>query len=197
MNQALNGTFGDVSPEYRRVLGNAILSNEELLRLSETLLMVARFENDKRKSADDEVDICRLVQQCKAELEPLWAGKPLSVELRRLLINLLDNSIKYTPANGKIEINVMSENGDIRVEVVDNGYGMPEEKSKDLFSAFWRCSSNSRHGAGTGLGLYLCKRIVEAHGGELKYHPNPDQGSVFTFTLPATVGATNADGVKS
>jgi two-component system sensor histidine kinase/response regulator len=212
MNQALTGSFGDVSEEFRRVLGNAILSNEELLRLAETLLMVARFENNKRNNADDEVDLCRLVQQCMSELEPLWVAKPLLVqshvpetpckiygdrqELRRLLINLLDNSIKYTPANGKIEINVVSENSDIRLEVVDNGYGMPEDTSKELFSPFWR-STNSRHGAGTGLGLYLCKRIVEAHGGELQYYPNQGQGSVFTFSLPSIVTATVADGVTS
>jgi two-component system, sensor histidine kinase and response regulator len=211
MNQAMTGVFGEVSDEYRRVLGNAKQSNEELLRLAETLLMVARFENDKAGHTRDEVDVCRLVQQCTSELEPLWKGKPVLVEahlpnepcrilgdrqeLRRLIINLLDNSIKYTPANGKIDIIVETEGEDIRVDIADNGYGMPEETCKELFSAFWRNSSSSRHGAGTGLGLHLCKRIVEAHGGQIQYRPNKDQGSVFTFTLPTRVNMAAANGV--
>jgi two-component system sensor histidine kinase/response regulator len=211
MNQAMTGVFGEVSDEYRRVLGNAKQSNEELLRLAETLLMVARFENDKAGHTRDEVDVTRLVQQCVSELEPLWKGKPVLVEaklppetckvvgdrqeLRRLVINLLDNSIKYTPANGKIEIIVESDVHEIRLDVIDNGYGMPEDTARDLFSPFWRSSSNSRHGAGTGLGLYLCKRIVDAHTGKIEYRPNRQQGSIFSITLPSRVNVAAINGV--
>jgi len=199
MNQALEGSFGDLPQKYRQVLDNALHSNEELLRLAETLLLVARYEANHGNDLCEEVDLYNLVKTCKAELEPLWTRKSLDLtlhhegksavihgsrqELRRLIINLIDNSVKYTPAEGTIDISVADSDRGVTLSVADNGYGVPEEDRAALFSRFWR-SKKVERGAGTGLGLYLCRRIVEAHGGSIRYEQNGNQGSVFTFELP-------------
>ncbi|HEY9871499.1 MAG TPA: ATP-binding protein [Candidatus Obscuribacterales bacterium] len=200
MNQALDGSFGELPEKYRAVLANALHSNEELLRLAETLLMVARYEANHMSELSEEIDLFSLAQACSTELEPLWQRKALTVqvmqegssaiihgsrqELRRVLINLIDNSVKYTPSNGRIDITVRGGDAGVSVSVADNGYGVPEADRAALFSRFWR-SGKVERGAGTGLGLYLCRRIVEAHGGSIRYsQQSGEQGSVFTFELP-------------
>ncbi len=199
MNQALEGSFGELPQKYRQVLANALHSNEELLRLAETLLLVARYESNHGAELNEEVDLYNLAKTCRSELEPLSTRKCLTVnlerkgkssvthgsrqELRRLIINLIDNSVKYTPAEGTIDIIVVGGENRVTISVADNGYGVPEEDRAALFSRFWR-SSKVERGAGTGLGLYLCRRIVESHGGSIRYEQNGDQGSIFTFELP-------------
>src|SRR4030095_14102844 len=120
-------------------------------------------------------------------------------ELRRLVINLIDNSVKYTPAEGAIDITVRGSDHAVILSVADNGYGVPEEDRAALFSRFWR-SKKVERGAGTGLGLYLCRRIVEAHGGTLRYEQNGNQGSVFTFDTPrkpVAIGTLRGDDSES
>ncbi len=95
--------------------------------------------------------------------------------------NLLENAVKYSP-NSEISIALTKQANTVRLEVADQGQGIPIELEPRLFGRF----SSGKAGGGTGLGLYLSKRIIEAHGGRIGYHPRVGGGSVFWFELPSS-----------
>lgn len=134
----------------------------------------------------------------KALIDPVRIGQVLN--------NLLINSLKFTPKGGKITVrathgtalpttdlqlyrstDLLSD--DIIVSVSDNGVGIPKEKQKDLFSKFAQATSFPTPEHGTGLGLYIVKGIVEAHGGKVSLDSEPGRGTTISFTLPATISA--------
>ncbi|MFC2048901.1 ATP-binding protein [Elusimicrobiota bacterium] len=102
--------------------------------------------------------------------------------VRRVIINLLGNSMKYTPRGGKIQLLAEKKDRSILVSVKDNGEGMPTDMCEKIFDRFQQIKGQSR--GGTGIGLNVSKEIVEAHGGKIWAESSPGQGSVFTFTLP-------------
>lgn len=107
--------------------------------------------------------------------------------LNRVCDNLLDNAVKYSAPGSPVTLAVAAEGRQLRVEVTDGGEGVPEEDLPHLFEPFFRSDrSRSRQTGGAGLGLTLCKRIIEAHGGEITAQPNKEQGMTFFFELPVT-----------
>ncbi|HUO58351.1 MAG TPA: ATP-binding protein, partial [bacterium] len=122
----------------------------------------------------------RLTTQIPANL-PLVPMDSLLIE--QVLVNLLDNSIKYTPPQSPIEISARSEKGQLVVEVADRGPGLPEEDLDHLFDKFYRGPQDGRT-AGAGLGLSICKGFVQIHGGTITAQNRPGGGALFHFTLP-------------
>jgi signal transduction histidine kinase len=196
LRQALDGKYGALPAAYRDILERTIRSNDELQRLSETLLLVSRYESGDVSARRDAVDLGALLRGVGDELAPLWQEKNIIVqfdaasgisalgdetELRRALVNLLANAVKFTLAGGHIDLRVVA-GPKLKVIVEDNGFGVPEAERATLFE---RAAGSSRQGAGSGLGLYLVRRIVEAHGGAVRYAPRSGGGSVFTLELPA------------
>jgi len=105
--------------------------------------------------------------------------------LNRVCDNLLDNAVKYSPPGTPITLAVHAEGDRIRVEVADLGMGVPQEDVPHLFEPFFRSDrSRSRQTGGAGLGLTLCKRIIEAHGGTISARLNREGGMTFSFDLP-------------
>jgi len=102
--------------------------------------------------------------------------------LELVFANLIINAIRHTPEGGAIEIRTQPQNGFVRFEVADNGEGIPPEYHAKIFNKYFRIPGREREG--TGLGLAIAKNIVEAHGGEIGVESEPEQGSVFWFTLP-------------
>ena len=108
-------------------------------------------------------------------------------QIKRVLINLVDNSIKYTPQGGWIRVEAEDQGEEILVKVKDTGPGIPEEDQPRIFERFYRVDkARSREMGGTGLGLAICQEIIAAHGGEIWLESKPGYGSVFAFTLPKT-----------
>jgi PAS domain S-box-containing protein len=106
-------------------------------------------------------------------------------ELQQAVTNLVGNALKYTPADGTIEVSLRQQNAIARFEVVDSGHGIPEEQQDKLFQPFFRVQSAETESIeGTGLGLYLVSKIVEHHGGRLIFLSKPGSGSTFGFELP-------------
>src|SRR5216684_7748622 len=99
-------------------------------------------------------------------------------------MNLLGNAIKFTPDGGRIELSGIPDGGRVRIEVKDNGPGIPDEEKQRIFEAFYRLRESGKKSEGTGLGLAITQRLVELHGGQLGLDSQLGQGSCFHFTLP-------------
>jgi len=196
MQQALGGAYGELPPAYREILERTIASNDELQRLAETLLLVSRYESGDRSVRREPVDLGALAADVMAELEPLWRRKHLDVrlevegtviatgderEIRRAIVNLLDNAITWTP-NGRTIALAVAAGTSATITVDDTGYGVPEGERARLFERVGQ--TQSRQGSGSGLGLYLVRRIAESHGGKVTYAPRPEGGSRVALELP-------------
>ncbi|WP_316800157.1 PAS domain-containing sensor histidine kinase [Pedobacter frigidisoli] len=105
--------------------------------------------------------------------------------IAQVLTNLVNNAIKYSPGESKVEIEISGENRNIKVSVVDNGIGIAEEEHTKVFEKFYRVENTSKIASGSGIGLFLCSEIIAHHGGEIKIVANPKgKGTVAQFSLP-------------
>jgi signal transduction histidine kinase len=120
---------------------------------------------------------------------PQGVGGRANVE--RVLSNLLDNAIKYSPDGGTIGVGARSLGDRLRFWVSDEGLGIPEEHRETVFEKFTRLDPDMARGiGGTGLGLYICRRLVEQMGGRIWVEPNRENGSIFSFEVPAAAGTS-------
>jgi len=196
LRQALDGAFGALPAAYREIVERTVQSNEELQRLAETLLLVSRYESGDVSPRRDSLDLALLAGSVVDELRPLWEAERLRVgaeddgevlvtgdpsELRRALVNLVANAVKFTPAGGEIIVRT-SRRDRATIVVEDSGYGVDDADRATLFQ---RGHGDARRiGSGSGLGLYLVRRVVEGHGGEVRYAPREGGGSRFSMELP-------------
>lgn len=195
----LDGSLGQLEDKQKVLLSTMQKSNEDLLGLVNALLEVYKYEAGK-------LDLCKtnfllkdLVTQCFKELEQLAKNKNIEFnlnfnsednltinadrgEIRRVITNLCGNAINYTNLGGKINIEVREQEGDVIFSVTDNGNGIPAEDIPHLFKRFSQGTSKKRS-TGTGLGLYLSRQIVEAHGGKIWLESKINKGSEFSFLL--------------
>jgi len=105
--------------------------------------------------------------------------------LKRMLLNLLDNAVKYTPAGGEVNVTLATQNGTALIIVSDTGIGIPAAAQPHIFDRFYRVDkARSRALGGAGLGLSIARWIVEAHDGRLSVESSPGHGSTFTVELP-------------
>jgi CheY-like chemotaxis protein len=115
--------------------------------------------------------------------QPMIRADPSRVV--QILTNLIDNAIKYTPSGGQIQIDTRQANGFLQIQVQDDGMGISPEDQEKLFTRFFRAESALLSGAGgAGLGLHITRSLVDLHGGEISVQSAPEQGSIFTFSLP-------------
>ena len=116
--------------------------------------------------------------------EVVYSVKADPVRMERILYNLIENAAKYSPAGSEIAIYVTVRDRQLTVSVRDQGRGMPAERVPELFEPFTRLLTHAEHTKGLGLGLVVCKRLVEAHGGRIWAESELGKGSTFSFTLP-------------
>ena len=117
------------------------------------------------------------------DLPPVVADRR---RLREIILNLVDNATKYTPAGGTVELSAVASNGVVKVSVADTGVGIPDDIGARIFEPFYRAEGvrPQRGQPSSGLGLALTKHLVEAHGGDIDFTSTPGHGTTFTFTLP-------------
>jgi signal transduction histidine kinase len=163
----------------------------------EDLLLASRIAADQPIDLRLEpVDLVTEVQvaagQRRLEREPIGVEAPddpvvVRADRQRIgqvLANLLTNAVKYSPAGSAITVRVVRGDGEARIEVIDAGVGIPPEALPHLFDRFYRVEATATSAPGVGLGLYITRRIVEAHGGTIEVASTPGSGSTFTVRLP-------------
>jgi len=109
-------------------------------------------------------------------------------KIRQVVLNLLSNAIKFSPEGGRIEVSAMPKDGSVEVSVSDTGVGIAPEDQERVFEEFRQVGTAEKKAEGTGLGLTLCRKFIELHGGRIWVKSQVGQGSTFTFTIPARRG---------
>lgn len=181
-------------------------SAEQLLTLVNDILDLARAESGGIEVSLEDVPVQRVVEESRRTVEGLAAAARLTVRidvprtlpparadaarLRQVLLNLVDNAVKYTPPGGTVTLAATEREGAVALSVSDTGIGIPAEEQERIFDPFYRVPGTRAHRGreSSGLGLALVKRFVVAQGGEIAISSEPGRGSTFTVTLPrATV----------
>lgn len=194
----LDGSLGKLDEKQTLLLSTMKKSNEDLLGLVNALLEVYRYEAGKLNLCKTDFSLNTLVNQVYREVEPLAEAKNIEFELnlqsddliinadrseiRRVILNLCANAVKYTNHGGKVKIDVSEKEGDVIFSVTDNGNGIPAEDVPNMFKRFSQ-GTNKKRSTGTGLGLYLSRQIIEAHGGKIWLESKVNKGSQFSFLL--------------
>lgn len=186
-----------LSPEVRASLQNVSTESARLTRLISNLLLMARADVGSSPSSFRPVDLHALVletvHQSLASTEDvsLSLGREDQVsvagdadQLKQVLLNLVDNALKYTPSGGQVTVSVYSEGPWAKIEVSDNGIGISQPDLERIFDRFYRAERNLRGVSGSGLGLSIVHWVVRSHGGRITVESALGEGSTFTVWLP-------------
>jgi signal transduction histidine kinase len=200
---AMDGEFGDVSPELRETLHRMDERAAALQNLVRSTLDLAQLETGEFPTSIEEVAVNDLIAGLDAEMRPHRDNSPVSFawqveddikrirtdvrKLTRVLRNLISNAFKFTPS-GSISVEIRRRAGGVEFVVRDTGLGIPPDLREAIFNPFQQRDepSKMRH-KGTGLGLHICRRLLETMGGRIELESEVGQGSVFRVWLPAEV----------
>jgi signal transduction histidine kinase len=201
-----DGKCGPVSPRQQEFLGDVLASARHLLQLINDVLDVAKVESGTVEFHPEPVDLVRLVGEVRDVVQGIATSKRIRLEtavdpgigpvvldparLRQILYNYVSNAVKFTPEAGRVSIRVAPDGPDgVRFDVEDTGIGIRPDDLGRLFVEFQQLDAGpGKRQQGTGLGLALTKRLVEAQGGHVGVRSTPGRGSVFTAVLPRTPG---------
>ncbi|HUI54897.1 MAG TPA: heavy metal sensor histidine kinase [Bryobacteraceae bacterium] len=187
--------------EYRETLATILDESRRLSRLVDDLLNLARADAGRVKLQVQEFYLNDLLAECCRSAQTLAHARDICLEclangdvpfrgdeelLRRMVMNLLDNAIRYTPDGGKVAAALEADSTGLRIRVSDTGVGIAAESAAHVFERFFRADkARSRQDGGFGLGLAIVKWVAEAHRGAVELVSTPGAGSTFTVTLPA------------
>lgn len=205
----LEPTGEGVEPPYRRFLPIIHQHAQRLTALIEDLLILSRIESRGKPMAIERIPIYPAVDHCittlmneaeKKGVALINALPPLLPDVRadpsaleRILLNLIENAIKYSGEDSEVRLLARTGHGEVCIMVVDEGIGIPREHQTRIFERFYRVDkARSRKAGGTGLGLSIVKHLVLSHGGQVWVDSEPNRGSTFSFTLP--IGHTAEEG---
>lgn len=200
LDLALDGSLGPLNNDQRQFLGNAMNDSRRMLEMLNDFLDGYKYDAVELKLEKTEFDISQLVARAIDDFSPLASERQIQLsqeepavhmvvgdegKLNRVVSNLISNAIKFTPRGGRVTLRVQRHPRATEVSVTDTGEGIPEDEREKIFEKFYQVEKR-RLGrkAGTGLGLPLCKKVVEAHGGAIWVESTPGQGSRFAFTIP-------------
>jgi signal transduction histidine kinase/transcriptional regulator with GAF, ATPase, and Fis domain len=197
---ALDGSLGELNENQHQFLGNAMNDSKRMLEMLNDFLDGYKYDAIELKLEKTNFDISQLMDRLVADFSPLARERKIELlqdasasifitadegKLARVISNLLSNALKFTPKGGTITIKGQERSGMVEVAVKDTGEGIPQEDQEKVFEKFYQVEKR-RHGrkTGTGLGLPLCKKLVEAHGGRIWVESRVGSGSTFKFNLP-------------
>lgn len=189
---------GLTAKERKELLSDAVHASEDLSLILENLIELSRQKSRRTKLEKTSINIedfmrhimssesrhlndHRFRLQSSGSLPDIKVDK---VKLQQVLFNLLDNAAKYSPENTEIRLTVRKDGDNVLVGVSDKGQGISAEDQAKLFEPFERLSENPNRATGLGLGLVVCRHLIEAHGGKIWVDSTPGRGTTFWFTLP-------------
>jgi signal transduction histidine kinase len=200
VSMVLEGDAGEINEAQAKLLTQAYYSSQRMVYLIADLLNVSRLRTGKFVIDSSPVNLADLVEQELEQLKETAATRQLELiykkphnfptlmldetKIRQLVMNFTDNAIYYTPAKGKITIQLEDKPQTVELRVIDNGIGVPRSEQPHLFTKFYR-AGNARKARpdGTGLGLFMAKKVIIAQGGSLIFESKQGKGSTFGFTF--------------
>lgn len=195
----LKRAFGEINDKQAEAINTMIDSNDEVLGMVNSLLDTYKSDAGKFEIKKTKNDIQAIIQECVKEVSSLLEKKNHNLvfvektdipeiyldknEIKRVIRNLLNNSFDYTPKGGQICINVYMNSPYVQIDISDTGRGISQSDIEQIFDRFFSKAKKLRK-VGTGLGLYLSKKIIEQHGGLISVKSEINKGSTFTISLP-------------
>src|SRR3989338_4653269 len=202
LSMLLDGDMGELNNDQKTFLMKTYESNTRMITLVNDMLVADGIQSGRVHYGFKHIDSVYLLDNMLFEMSPQAAKKNVSIKykskfenlpqiyvdpetMRAVLQNLLENAIKYTIDKGKIEIDIIREGDHLVISISDNGIGIPEDQSLDIFVKFFRARNAIKQETdGSGLGLYIAKAIVEKNGGTIWFESKEGEGATFYFTVP-------------
>jgi signal transduction histidine kinase len=227
LSMVLEGDIGEISKEQREVLEQAFDSSQRMVYLIADFLNVSRIQTGKFMLEVTPVDLAQLIPEEVEQLVETASRRQIKIKydsgsdlprvpadenkLRQVMMNFMDNAIYYSRANSVINVVLYKDGSDVVFKVIDTGIGVPKSEQPHLFTKFYRATNaRQQRPDGTGIGLYMAKKVIVAHGGSIIFETKEGVGSTFGFRLPlknqleqldqqpaATHGDAGSDGAKT
>lgn len=215
VSMVLDGDAGKLTPLQRKLLNQSFISSQRMVYLISDLLNVSRLRTGKFMIEPVPCNLARVIKDEVEQLQETAKSRNLEMifnhpehfptlmldetKMRQVIMNFIDNAIYYTPSGGHIAINLVDKPSTIEFTVVDDGIGVPKEDHHHLFTKFFRAHNAKRaRPDGTGLGLFMAKKVVVAQGGAIIFRSHEGKGSTFGFTFAkAKLVKLPVNGVKS
>ncbi|HVU59519.1 MAG TPA: GAF domain-containing sensor histidine kinase [Candidatus Saccharimonadales bacterium] len=198
LSMVLEGDAGKLNATQNKMLGQAFTSSQRMVYLITDLLNVSRLKTGKFVIESAPTDLSKMIQEEMSQLMDTAEAKNLTltyhkpatfpllmldgVKTRQVVMNFIDNAIYYTPSGGHIDIDLLEKPSTIELRVIDDGIGVPRSEQHHLFTKFYR-AANARKARpdGTGLGLFMAKKVIIAEGGSIIFSSRENKGSTFGF----------------
>ena len=203
ISMVLDGDVGDVNAGQRKLLNEAFINSERMVHLINDFLSVSRLQTQKFVVETHPVDVVKMVKQEVNSLKTMASARGLKIsfksprnnvpmllldeaKMRQVVMNYIDNALFYSTEGTTIDVSLSFNRGEVVLKVIDTGIGVPRAERSQLFTKFYRASNaKKRRPDGTGVGLYLAKKVIDAHGGRVLFESVENKGSTFGFVLPA------------
>ena len=200
VSMVLDGDAGKINKHQKQLLDEAFLSSDRMGRLISDFLNISRLQTGKFILDTNLVDMAKVVGQevetlagiaSRHDIKLLYAPPKTEVmadvdedKIRQVIMNFVDNAIYYSRPHSVIVVKLYTKDSSAFLEVHDQGIGVPHSVQKKLFTKFFRAeNARTQRPDGTGVGLFLAKKVIEAHKGEILFHSTEGKGSMFGFRL--------------
>ncbi|HEX8843735.1 MAG TPA: ATP-binding protein [Pyrinomonadaceae bacterium] len=196
-----SGRLGELSPEQKNMVSMMERNTQSLIELVNDLLDASKLESGTMRLEVATIDLSGVIDELRETMLPMAKEKGIELieafpvglpavqadraKLRRILVNLISNALKFTQKGGRVEVRAEREDKGVRISVLDTGVGIAPEDIGKLFDKYEQARSRATRGEkGTGLGLYITRQLVELHGSNIKVESKVGKGSTFSFILP-------------
>lgn len=200
LEHLVDGSLGDLNEQQSVAVGQLKKGNEELLGVTQELLDIYTHDSSKVPPNVAEIDLREMIELCIKDSEQITKFRNITVSvefpqeiplikgdssaLRRVFINLLENAVNFSPNKQSVTINVALFAEAVTVSITDKGRDILDEDQHSILHRFWAGEAGRRYSNKCGMHLYLCQRIIDAHGGKINVLSKPKVGTTFTVSLP-------------
>lgn len=215
ISMMLEGDAGKINNTQKHFLREAFSSSERMVRLVNDFLNVSRLQTGRFMIDKKPTNLADVVTEELASLESSADSRNLEFvfkapkniptlnldedKIRQVIMNFVDNAMFYSPEGSKIYINLVNKDDMVELTVKDQGIGVPKSEQSKLFTKFYRASNaRKQRPDGTGVGLFLAKKVINDHGGDVMFESTEGKGSTFGFKLPVhqLLGSSDSDNLK-